>query len=85
MSTKNKYMSQRERRELIFACILRCVHNKGLFRMTLIDIAREAQCSKSLVKLHFGGIMKIREYVINFAKQTNNKRILNTPITDIID
>lgn len=78
-------MSQRERRELIFACILRCVHSKGLFRMTLIDIAREAQCSKSLVKLHFGGIIKIREYVINFAKQTNNKKILNIPITDIID
>lgn len=78
-------MSQHERRKLIFACILRCVHSKGLFRMTLIDIAREAQCSKSLVKYHFGGIMKIREVVIDFAKQTNDKKILNIPITDIMN
>ncbi len=85
MFSKNKYMSQKERHDLLFACILRCVHEKGLFRMTLIDIAREANCSKSLVKHHFGGIMKIREIVIKFAKKTNNRKILNTPITDILN
>lgn len=85
MPIENKYMSQHERRELLFACILRCVNNKGLFKMTLIDIASEAQCSKSLVKHHFGGIMKIRRAVIDFAKQTNNKNILDIPITDIIN
>jgi len=77
-------MSRDERKRLIFACILNLVNEHGLFKITIDKIAKRAKCSPSLVKIYFGGIVKIRRMVLEHAKKNNIKKIINTPITDLL-
>jgi len=81
---KKIYMSKKERKKLLFKCILKCVDEHGLFNTTIYKISMCAKCSISLVKLHYGGIISIRRMVLEYAKINNIEKILNTPITDIV-
>ena len=78
-------MSSKERKKLVFSCLISLVIERGLFNVSLFHIAKRAKCSESTVKSHFGGIVKIREHVVEYAEKNNIQKILKTPITDIIN
>ena len=82
---KNVHMSREKREQLIFNCILNLVNEQGLFKITINEIAKRAGCSTSLIKVYFGGIVKIRRKVLEHAKENKIKKILNTPVTDLLD
>ncbi len=79
-----KYMSNSERKISIFKSAVACALKKGLFKITVIDVAIESGCSEDLVKWHYRGIKKIREEVVNYAKTHGVQEILNTPIMNIL-
>jgi len=77
-------MSREERNKLIFHCMVKCAKEKGLFRFTIMDVSKCAQCSMALVKIHFGGIVNMRSLVAHHAKEHGIKEISDAPITDLL-
>jgi len=86
MSTNKrcKYMPRKLRKKLVFSCILELVDTYGLFNISISQIAEKANCSNSTVESHFGGIHSVRETIIEYAVNNNVRKILDTPITDLI-
>ena len=84
MSKDFRFMSKEERKEIILICMISCAKENGVYKMTIADIAKCGKCSQSLVKKHFGGILKIREYVIKYGKEKNISEITDASIMDLL-
>lgn len=82
---KRTHLPRQQREKIIFASIMNCVEEHGVFKFTIPQIAQDAKCSETLIKLYFGGIVSIRHKVIQFARDTNIKKILDTPIVDMLE
>lgn len=78
------HLPRLKREELIFKAILICVDKYGLFNFKIYQIAEHANCSQSLIKTYFGGITSIQHKVIQYARDTQNEKILSTPIVEMI-
>jgi hypothetical protein len=82
---KKKHLPRQKREKIIFDSIMHCADVYGVFKFTIPQVAKHADCSTSLVKLYFGGIVSIQHKVIQYARDTKINKILDTPITDFID
>lgn len=78
------HLPRLKREQIIFNSILTCVFEYGLFKFTISQIAKDAKCSPSLIKTYFGGITSIRHKVIQYGIDTQNEKILNIPISEMV-
>lgn len=84
MLTQQIHLPRLKREQLIFKAILICVDKYGLFNFSIAQVAEHSKCSTSLIKTYFGGLTSIQHKVIQYARDSNNKKILSTPIIEII-
>ena len=65
-----------DRKAQILAAGLKLAAQFGYMNLTDRDLAREAQCSKSLVLHHFGSIHTVRSEVLREAIRTENLAVI---------
>ncbi len=85
MLTQQIHLPRLKREQLIFEAILICVDKYGLFNFNIVQVAEHSKCSTSLIKTYFGGLTSIRHKVIQYARDTQNEKILSTPIVQMIE
>ena len=83
-SKRFKRMPRKLRKELLASCIISLAEEHTVFNITMEQIAELADCSIATLNSHFGGIKDIREFAIEHAVENNIRKILDTPITNLI-
>jgi len=79
------HMSAEERKSLIFEISMAVAFKKGLFKFTIGDVAKKSQCSRSTVKHYYGGIINLRNSIIEYGQIHRISWIIETPITDLLN